>query len=74
VLHHGLQTIAQTPGLNFFDILALLDPRTPQERAWSKRIVENITDPELRRWWDGPEMQDPKQRAKKGLSDLDRAT
>lgn len=51
VLYHGLQTIAETPGLSFFDILALLDPQTSAEKSWSNQVIAGLQDDELKRWW-----------------------
>ena len=65
VLHHGLMTIAETPGLTFVDLLALLNPRTADEVAWADHVTRQLTDPELLRWWQEHEMKPKAERTKK---------
>lgn len=59
-LYHGLRTLAATPGLSFTDLAALLLPRSQEESEWVDQLTRNLTDPELRRWW---QRQDNRDRA-----------
>lgn len=64
VMHHALMTLAHTPGASFFDLLALIDPETDEERRWSRRVIEAVADPELKRWWQSQPKKDHEWRKK----------
>ncbi len=51
LLFHGIYTLADHGGLSFPDILPLLNPRTEQEKAWAKNVIDSVKDRDIRDWW-----------------------
>lgn len=60
-LYHGLRTLAESPGLSFTDLAALLMPRTTEEVAWVDSITRSLKDDELKRWWQRQDNRDRKE-------------
>lgn len=51
VMYHGLRTLASGPNLSFVDLAPLLVPMNAEEHAWRDQLIRNLTDRELRNFW-----------------------
>lgn len=52
MMFHVAQAVANSPGVSFFDIMALLDPKDQEEKRWADKVIGAVTDPEQKRWWE----------------------
>jgi hypothetical protein len=52
LLFHGLCTLVERKGMTFVDLAALISPRTLDEQAWAAELKKNVSDRELRQFWD----------------------
>jgi hypothetical protein len=53
-LHRGLMTLITRPGSSFIDLVPLLSPgaRSDVEQQWRDELIAEVTDPELKRFWE----------------------
>ncbi|MCP2245736.1 type IV secretion system DNA-binding domain-containing protein [Lentzea aerocolonigenes] len=51
LLHFGLRALAETPGMTFIDLPALLTPQGPEEVAWRDSLVANLKNRDVRQFW-----------------------
>lgn len=52
LLYYGLSTLVSRPDLTFVDLAPLLAPMRPSEEAWRNELVDSLTDPELKNFWE----------------------
>lgn len=55
-LHHGLRALAEASEAGdkqytILDLMPLLNPQTPTEKAWSKELIRGLKDRALKRWF-----------------------
>jgi len=51
LLFYGIYTLAERPGLTIADIIPLLNPRTPDEKAWAAELVASVRDRDIKDFW-----------------------
>lgn len=75
MLHRGLETLATDKTTAFTDIIPLLSPqsRPTNERAWHDKLTSNLTDYELRHFWERHKAQSEKDQEMQARPLLDRA-
>ncbi|MDI9934669.1 hypothetical protein QM806_04270 [Rhodococcus sp. IEGM 1351] len=52
LLYHGIWTLLDHGGLTFVDLATLISPRTAAEKAWSTKVRRDVTEPELKEFWE----------------------
>lgn len=51
VLQHCMWTLIEAGGYTLVDLASLLSPRNEREWQWSKSLIDNVKDPELKDFW-----------------------
>lgn len=57
VMYHGLRALATDPRYTFLDLGPLMSPQTKDEVAWRDHIVRNLTDEQLKEWFNRLDQQ-----------------
>lgn len=51
VMYHGLHALAASDGGTMIDLPTVLTPQTPDEGRWREEMVDNLKNPEIKKYW-----------------------